>query len=187
MMNEVEFFEANKDKIYATAEFLCKNDPSCSVDEKYEELRLQYVNKDGTNHIETITINGQQYPIMNWLEQLRHEPVENFIIIAVSSTGSKIIYKVVGDQFSRDNIDLNDIDSAIITNGCRNTGLYIIHNHPFIYKASPSVADLKACEAIFHELERIEKEAALLDAKWQLTLIDFAIVTDFDYWSVKQS
>jgi len=70
---------------------------------------------------------------------------------------------------------------------CNNIGLYVVHNHPFIYKASPSEADLQTCEAIFKDFERIEMNAIQLRMKLQLTLIDFAIVTEFDYWSVKQA
>ena len=36
-MNEIEFFEANKDKVHATAEFLCSKDSTCKAEEKFEE------------------------------------------------------------------------------------------------------------------------------------------------------
>lgn len=190
-MNEIEFFEANKDKVQATAEFLCSKDSTCTVEEKFEELRLQYINKDGNHHNETISINGQQLPINSWLEQLTHEFVENFIIIAIGGQKTEIIYKLIGNQFSGYNINLDDVDKAILNYKvkymCNNIGFYVVHNHPFIYKASPSEADLQTCEAIFKDFERIEMNAIQLRMKLQLTLIDFAIVTEFDYWSVKQA
>lgn len=189
-MNEIEFFEANKDKVHATAEFLCSKDSTCTAEEKFEELRLQYINKDGNHHNETISINGQQLPINSWLEQLRHESVENFIIIGVTPKGSSIIYKSVGDQFSS-GFDMSEIDRkivSIVTIGCqRNLGIYVVHNHPYIYKASPSKADLDTFAAIKIELDNIVNNAIDIGVKCQITLIDFAIVTEFDYWSVKQA
>ena len=190
-MDENEYFEANKDKIRATAEFLCKNDPSRTVDDKFEELKSQYHNRDGSHHSETIGINGTPQNINTWLQKIRHEAIENFLIIAVHEHGSKIIYKIVGNQFTCGVIDLNKIDEAIVKfiifNGIISMGLYVIHNHPFIYKASPSNADLKTLEAIYNEIQNIVNECGKMRVVCQIELIDYAIVTKFDYWSSKQS
>lgn len=189
-MDENEYFEANKDKIRATAEFLCNNDPSSTVDDKFEELKSQYHNKDGAHHSETIRINGTPQNISAWLQPIRHEAIENFLIIAVHGQRSEIIYKVVGNQFTCGDIDLNKIDEAIVKlityNGIISMGLYVIHNHPFIYKASPSNADLKTLEAIYGEIQNIVNECGKMRVLCQIELIDYAIVTKFDYWSIKQ-
>ena len=58
-MNKVEpkeYFKANQDKIRQTAEFLCRDDASM-IGEKFEELKKQYFNQEGTNHKEEIRIN----------------------------------------------------------------------------------------------------------------------------------
>ena len=38
-MNSKEYLEIYKDKIYETAEFLCRKDPSKNVEAQYEELK----------------------------------------------------------------------------------------------------------------------------------------------------
>lgn len=189
-MDSKDYFEVNKEKIHATAEFLCSKDLSKNVDEKFEELKQQYFNSDGTKHKEAIKINDSELDISNvWLDMLRHEKIENFMIFAVTEEGSSEIYKARGNQFSSV-MDLNAIDKKIvpiIIKGAKNIGLYVVHNHPFIYKASPSYEDLKTLEILITEFNRIEDEAKSIHKYCQITLIDFAIVTEFDYWSFKQS
>lgn len=188
-MDSKEFFETNKEKIRATAEFLCAPVSTKDVDSKFEEIKQQYLNCDGTNHKQVIKINDSELDITEWLDSIRHEVIENFVVIAVTERGSSIIYKVQGNQFCS-TIDLNDIDKAIVplvVKGVKNIGLFVVHNHPFIYKASPSCEDLKTLEMLIKEFNKIEQEAGLINKRCQITLIDFAIVTDYDYWSVKQS
>ena len=66
--------------------------------------------------------------------------------------------------------------------------LFIIHNHPFIYKASPSEADANTLKAIFEETCSIEKIILFITGiKTNINIVDFSIATVFDYWSFKQS
>ena len=188
-MEPKDYFEANQDKIRQTAEFLCRDDASM-IDEKFEELKKQYFNQEGTNHKEEIRINEQELNINYWLEKIRHEEKENFIIIAVCSKGSSIIYQTVGEQTYNNSIDFDEIDRKIVPlitlDGQRNIGFYIMHNHPYIYKATPSYADINTMRALKDEFERIEEETNRMKIICQLTMIDFGIVTEYDYWSAKQ-
>jgi hypothetical protein len=187
-MDAKQYFEEHKDKIRETAEFLCKDDVY-KVDEKFEELKNQYINEDGTHHSETITINNQSLDIVNWLNRIRHEAVENFVIIALGGSQPAIIYQSTGDQFSNYNLTDEGIRNAIgqlVLKGISNIGLYIYHNHPFIYRASPSPADFDTLDAIYVAINEIENNAKEIQIDCHITLIDFSIVTDFDYWSVKQ-
>lgn len=190
-MDSIDYFEKNKDKIFKTAEFLCKKDSSCTVEDKFEELKSQYYNEDGSHHNETIMINNSSLNIKSWLDSIRHEPVENFLIIAIYNNTSSIIYKVVGDQFSSHNINLDEIDKIIVNmltlKGIKSMGIYIVHNHPFIYKATPSPSDCETINGIYGELNNIEINANAIGIKCQIKLIDFSIVTEFDYWSMKQT
>lgn len=190
-MGPKEFFETNKEKIHATAEFLCSKDLSKKVDEQFEELKQQYFNCDGTNHKEVIKINDSEWDIKSWLDTIRHKEIENFVIIAVFNEQSQIIFDKTGDQFSSPQMNLNEVDAKIVNlitfGGARSVGIYVMHNHPFIYRAAPSDADLLTIETIFNELVNIENTVKSIGINCQITLIDFAIVTEYDYWSVKQS
>lgn len=108
------------------------------IDEKFEELKKQYFNQEGTNHKEEIRINEQELNINYWLEKIRHEEKENFIIIAVCSKGSSIIYQTVGEQTYNNSIDFDEIDRKIVPlitlGGQRNIGFYIMHNHHIFIK-----------------------------------------------------
>lgn len=188
-MDSKEFFEANKEKIHATAEFLCSKDSSKNIDEQFDELKQQYLNGNGTNHKETIRINNSELEIKKWLDTIRHKEIENFVIIAMCNGQPRIIFSQTGDQFSSPEMNLNDIDAEIVKLlklGARSVDVYVMHNHPFIYRASPSGADLLALEAIYSELVNIENNVKSIGINCKITLIDFAIVTEFDYWSVMQ-
>lgn len=190
-MDSKDFFEANKEKIRAIAEFLCSKDLLKNVDEKFEKLKQQYFNSDGTNHKEVIKINDSELAIKTWVDIIRHKENEHFVIIALFDEQTQIIFDKEGDQFSSPEINLGDIDAKIInliiSRRAASVGIYIMHNHPFIYRASPSQADLLTLEAIFKELDNIENSVKSIGINCQITLIDFAIVTEYDYWSVKQA
>lgn len=100
------------------------------------------------------------------------------------------MYETTGTQFSSYGINLDVIDSYALnfikTNHVSEMLLYIVHNHPFIYKASPSVADLQTLEAILKETDIIEVKAALFGMSCKVSIIDYAIATEFDYWCIKQ-
>lgn len=191
-MNSKEYLEIYKDKIYETAEFLCRKDPSKNVEAQYEELKKQYLKCDGTNHSETIDVGNGPLLISNWIEDIRHDSVENFRIIIMSSKGNALQYQVKGKQNSSYDIFLDDIDKAVLAfinkYDVLSIGLYIFHNHPFIYKATPSPTDIEALKTLLAEMDRIETLSQLmLKRKCKVNFIDFAIATEFDYWSAKQS
>ena len=190
-MDSKDYFEVNKEKIHATAEFLCGKDLSKNVDEQFEELKQQYFNSDGTKHKEVIKINDSELDIRTWLDIIRHKENEQFVIIAVFNKQPKIIFDKAGDQFSSPGINPDDINAKIINlikhTGASSVGIYVMHNHPFIYRASPSKADLLALEAIFKELGKVENALKNIGINCKITLIDFVIVTEYDYWSVKQA
>ena len=187
-MDSKEYFENNKEKILETAKFLCSKDPSKTIEEQFEILKQQYINCDGTKHSETI--NGS-CDIRSWLDTIRQEERENFVIIAVYEGQCKEIFKQTGDQFSSHNISMNDIDSRIvplITFGvASDIGVYVMHNHPYVYKASPSLADLETAVAIHNELNNIMSNTKDFKINCNLELLDFGIVTEYDYWSIRQS
>lgn len=148
------------------------------------------MNGEGTNHKEIIKINDSEIDIKALLDTIRHLEIENFVIIAMFNEKSQTIFSKTGDQFSSPEMDLIDIYKKLvplIVGGVKNIGLYVVHNHPFIYKASPSYADLKTLEILVETFNMVEREAKSINKSCQITLIDFAIVTEFDYWSCKQS
>ena len=190
-MDSKDYFEAHKDKIKLTAEFLCSKDSTKNVDDVFEELKQHYISKIGTEDKEIIMVNNQEVDISKaWLELLRHEEYENFIMIAMTEKGTSIIYKSIGDQFSS-KLDLNQIDSSLINlvtyKGVKNIGIYVVHNHPYIYKASPSSADFQSLVLIENEFKAVEQEVRNIGKNCEIYLVDFAIVTEFDYWSYDQS
>ncbi len=149
-------------------------------------------NKWHTRHNGVTTFGYKCYSqLNNGADTIRHKEIENFVIIAMYNEKSQIIFSKTGDQFSSPEMDLNDIDAKIVElltfGGARSVGVYVMHNHPFIYRASPSKADCLALEAIYNELVNIENTVKSIGRNCQITLIDFAIVTEFDYWSVRQA
>ena len=189
-MDSKEYFETYKDKIKETAEFLCSKDPSNNLEDEFEKLKQQYLNCDGTCHNETISINSQDLNIHPWLEMIWHEPVENFVIIAVGGKQREIIYKTKGDQCSNYNLSdkaIRDSIGVCILKGIKNLGLFVFHNHPYIYKALPSSSDLDTLEAIKDAINDIENNLKDMNINCSITLLDFSIVTDFNYWSAIQS
>ena len=187
-MDSKEYFENNKEKILETAKFLCSKDPSKNIDEQFKNLKQEYINCDGTKHLETI--NGS-YDIGSWLDTIRHEKIENFVVFAVYEGQSKVIFKQTGDQFSSQNIDMMDIDNKIrllMMGTCaRSIGIYVVHNHPYVYKASPSLADIETAKVIVEVLNNIKDCARSLKMNCNVEFLDFGIVTEYDYWSMKQS
>lgn len=147
-------------------------------------MKSQYENEDGTHHKEAININGQDIAIGNWLEMLRHEPIEYLIIFALYGNGCQIIYNNAGEQFSY-SFDINEIISQIAYISRFGPRLYVVHNHPYIYEAATSKADLEARELINYEVNIIVSEARAMRIYRSVELVDFAIVTEFDYWSYK--
>jgi DNA repair protein RadC len=186
-MDSKEYFENNKENILETAKFLRSKEPSRTVEEQFEILKQQYINCDGTKHEETI--NG--YDISAWLDIIRHKKTENFVIIAVYKKQCQVIFEQTGDQFSSQNIDMMNIDKQIvrlITFECAmSIGIYVMHNHPYIYKALPSTADLETAAAILNELNNIMTCTREHGINCNVELLDFGIVTEYDYWSIKQS
>lgn len=189
-MSKLNYYFENEEKIKATARYLCEKDPSIKFEDKIAELKNQYENEDGAHHKEEMTINGQAIPIDKWLEMIRHEPVEHFMVFAICNGQSRLIHhQSENDQFSIGNIDMANIDVPLVNMSlfARAVGIYVVHNHPYIYKASPSPADLLTLEAIVDEADIITREAKAIGKNCTVFLIDFAIVTEFDYWSCMQS
>ena len=182
------YFEKNKDKILETAKYLCKNN-TLLVEEKFKELEHQYLNEDGTHHDEAILKNSS-INIKEWLESIRHDDKENFLIYACFDNKTELIYKTSGNQHSIQ-INLDDIAASIyrIIAICkiRIVNLYVVHNHPFIYKASLSFTDCVTLNAINNELTSINENLNSIGMKSYINLYDFAVVTDFDYFSIMQT
>ncbi len=190
-MNPKEYFEANKDKIRETAEFLCAQETSNNIDEKFIELKNQYYNEDGTKHCATININGRNLDISVWLNEIRHEEIEHFKIIAITDKGNGVLFETKGTQTSSYLINLDVVDLHVVDfikkNSITNMGLFVLHNHPFIYRATPSAADLKTLEALVKDTDVMECKAKICGMNCKISIIDFSIVTEFDYWSFMQS
>ena len=163
---------------------MCSKDSSKNIDDQFDELKQQYLNGEGTNHKEVVKINDSELDIKVWLDNIRHKEIENFVIFAMYNEKPQTIFSKTGDQFSSPEIDLIDIYIKklvpLIVGGVKNIDLYVVHNHPFIYKALPSSADLKTLEILVEAFNMVEREAKSINKSCQITLIDFAIVTEFD-------
>lgn len=65
--------------------------------------------------------------------------------------------------------------------------IFVVHNHPYIYNAYPSLSDCQSLKAIIEEISDIENLIRSIGRKGEISLIDCSIVTDYDYWSFVQS
>jgi len=188
-MDSIKFFEENKKKIKATTDYIAAGDKTRTPQQIFEEHEIEYKNKVGSGHREVIKINGQEFQISEWINDIRHQGYETFKIIAVTEKGHGDLLVINGNQFSSGPIDLDDIESRIdrIAASYNSIGLYIIHNHPYTYRASISGSDGTTLEAIVNETIRLTQKYHLFGLKCSVDLVDFAVVTDFDYWCVKQA
>lgn len=186
-MSKLEYYKKNKKKIKATAKYLCKNSCFLKYIAKVAELRSQYKNEYGTHHKEEITMDDRIFSVNLLLEELRLEPIEHFKVYAIYGGNSYEIFHKIGDQFSVGDIDVNDIDEPIVGMclSANAIGIYVVHNHPYIYKAFPSPADLKTLDEFMKKIRFIN--SLLHRMNCTVSLIDFAIVTEFDHWSFKQA
>ena len=75
----------------------------------------------------------------------------------------------------------------ITIEGAGAIGIYVMHNHPYVYKASPSLADIETARVIVEALNNIMTCTREQGINCNVGLLDFGIVTEYDYWSMKQS
>lgn len=168
-----EYFHMNRENIYETARFLVSKQEDGNKEqkilEKYNELRNDYYSKNGTFHNESLINN--EFPINKYLEEIRHSEVENLLCIGSVGNKSKVLFRKKGNQFSCQASSLEVLKTAILNE----SNFFIVHNHPFVFRAAPSSSDFLMLNEIWS-----------LAVDCGIELLDFSIVTKFDYWSMKQ-
>lgn len=124
------------------------------------------------------------------LESIRHEPYEVFLIMFIRNNRLLEIFRKKGTQFDVGDIDINEINRAILFYRMKytvnNFPLYIVHNHPYIYNASPSQNDLLTKEIFVSNADNMNYQSHNIKSSLEVEIVDFGIVTEFDYWSYHQ-
>lgn len=180
-MNRIKYLIKNKKQIEQSAAFINKNHP------KIEFLKLanHFIFGIKTNNKEALTKINENYDISSYLQNHRNLDHEEFYIYLVFNDGMLKIFQSKGTATSS-LINLNDIDRVIINfyiqRGLNNFNLFIVHNHPFVYKATPSKADFETLEGLNEDFVCLKQNLNI-----SINIIDFSIVTISDYWSLYQN
>ena len=185
-MDSIKYFNTYKEKILETAKYLCNSQNQIDIDNKFLELKEEYYNNIGTKHEEIIYSKNNEIIISSLLETIRFEEIEIFKIYAIISGEIKEVFVQKGNRFSCNIIQfmLDEILLKLyINNDKQSIHLYIVHNHPFKYMASPSPADAQTFDTITHNVYLIRDK---VNKNIEVN-IEFGIVTYFDYWSLMQS
>ena len=153
-------------------------------------MKDKYINKIGTGDEECVFIDSKKVPTDIIIADMRHLPSEIFEIFCNVKGEWIEVFRKDGGLSGVDNICIDEMNQAIlsfrISHYLSNMMLYVVHNHPYIYNASPSEADLMAAKALYENIEIMKSESKRLGRPLQIQIIDFCIVTDYDYWSIKQ-
>lgn len=185
-MNPKEYFENNKDKIYRTAEFLSGKEEK-DVGDVFESLKNEFYNSDGSGDGEFFCLKNKKIVITEIIKGIRFLDHEQMLVVLISGEKHGLLCSWDGNQFSS-NVDLNEMQQRImsfkINNICtQEIYLYVVHNHPYKYRAVPSPEDF----TVLKQMLLLIKSINYLDSLCKTTLIDFAVVTAFDYWSYQQN
>ena len=184
-----EFYYANIEKITESAKILASK-KNISFSDQLAEMKDKYVNKIGTGDEECVFIDSKKVPTDIIIADMRHLPSEIFEIFCNVKGEWIEVFRKDGGLSGVDNICIDEMNQAIlsfrISHYLSNMMLYVVHNHPYIYNASPSEADLMAAKALYENIEIMKSESKRLGRPLQIQIIDFCIVTDYDYWSIKQ-
>ena len=185
-MNPKDYFENNKDKIHLTAEFLAKKEGK-DVESVFESVKNEFYNSYGSSDGEYFCLNNGKIVVTDILKGIRFLEYEQMMVFLFNGQRCELLCCWKGNQFSS-NFDLDELKNKLILLKIKNIflqniALYIVHNHPYKYRAVPSDADFEVLENVM----ALIKEMNRLDTLCKTTLVDFAVVTSFDYWSYKQN
>ena len=172
--NPADFYKTPKEKINETATYIAIKQ-GVSIDDECEKVKNDYLQHRGSACAEIIVSNS--YDLHNTLESIRHDSIENVVCLAFSEHGVIEICRISGDQYS----STIPVQELICKTGLLKCSFYVVHNHPFVYKASPSRMDCKAIEELIAGTIECKKIGIKVE------MLDFGIVTDFDYWSTMQT
>ena len=172
--SSIKYLEDHKGKIFETAKYIAERSNG-DISVKYAELESEYRNQNGTFHKELIA--NKNVPLKHVLDEIRHLEVETVVYYGMINGKFIKLFSEKGTQFSS-NINMPKLIAMVAFYQC---DFYIAHNHPFVFRASPSLADMNAIKEIMKMTIELAKEGI------NVNMLDFAIVTDFDYWSVMQA
>ena len=184
-MKPIEFLEQHREQIYKTAEYIATKE-NVPADAKMHEIENNFITNNGTRHLEAIELKQVLLELSSLLEAFRENVFERMMVYCFDGNSFVEINHVDGDQFSSPTDEAFFLKSFVMAksrfpNLC-DYYLYFCHNHPFMYRASPSKSDLNCYGYLMQLIFKMNK----LDSATQFHLVDFGIVTPFDYWSAEQ-
>lgn len=183
-----EFIIKYKADIKNLAVFLSKNGSDSDTSKKVKELERDFLKQNKSGCLEVVYIKGNKQCVHNLLEEIRYSDVEIFRIYVFNNQKFIKVHESIGTSCSSI-VDLNKINEDIEGFLSKTNGgmfyFYIVHNHPFIFRASISEGDIVSFEALFKELKTMEYlyNVSHIRDKVALNICDFATVTYYDYFS----
>ena len=185
-IKSTDYFEKNKDKIYEIAKFIA-NKNNEDLDTVFKNIKNEFYNRIGTNNDESIYVNDIEISLTDFLDEIRFLDHEEMLVIYFAGSEHGIVCKWIGNQFSSC-VNLEELSQRLLllkrkTIFSRQITLFFVHNHPYLYRAAPSGADL----LVFGKISSVIKALNTIDMFCKIVIADFSIVTSFDYWSFIQN
>ena len=164
------YLEKNKNKILEQIKFISGQNHE-TFDETKKRIFDEFTNFDVTNHEKTIVYKGKKYNISAIADSIKNNEKETLLCFVLKQDEFVLLQQIKGNQQS---CSLSLADSIKFNYAIAKAQLpfFIIHNHPFVCKATFSGADIPT----FLNLKELADE-------FKIDLLDFAVVTKFDYIS----
>ena len=169
--NDVKkYFEKNKKEIDKTIEYISKRQ---NEDINTTRLRIynEFKNLDLINDKQIIVVDNVELSIEEILKNFRNRKTEIFSIYILNENNLFKIFEKLGNEHSA---SPNEIETFNLFQKLLlyKKPYFVIHNHPYLFKATFSESDFISFEQFIS-----------FSLETHIQLLDFSIVTDFDYWS----
>lgn len=112
--------------------------------------------------------------VSSLIDDIKDLVVEHFRCYVLSGEKMVLVFEKAG---SLTNSSLNNLETLELIGKIRfqHKPFYIVHNHPCVFEASPSESDFQTMDFFIN-----------LSKEINVPIIDFGIITNFDYWSMMQ-
>ena len=184
-MKPLDYLNKYRKEIINTARYIAQveyKDSEIILD----DLTADYKNNNGSYCSETVIIDKQTISISPLLKHFRDFHISEAHVYVYAEDEFYEIYHRSGDQFSCvfliEEITQKIAEFLYEHDKVFEVKLYICHNKPFMYKAEPYNSDQRDIENIIRKINDYNSTSNYI----KLTLLDYAIVTTFDYWSLEQ-
>lgn len=120
-----------------------------------------------------------------WLKKIRNNDYETMIVLFIKQNKVVDSLFIKGSSMHVGSFAGEKMKQVLHKAKELNAGIYLVHNHPYIVAAWPSVVASKSNKIIAGDIGARKKTGQYLK-KIGINFLDFAVVTPFDYYSSLQ-